>query len=163
MRSTYFTVAVLTVMTGCGGGQEVLSGDAVALAPMPENVREVYDSNSGYEEPTRLVVRSQEEWTRVWATLVARQSPTPPLPEVDFGTEMLLVAAMGTRNTGGYTIDIPTAVTRDGTLTAKVREESPGPNCILTQAVTTPAVVVRALRHDGSVEFVEEDGVHTCQ
>jgi hypothetical protein len=75
---------------------------------------------------------------------------------------MLLVAAMGTRSTGGYTIEIE-AVDRDSSaITASVRSRSPGKSCGTTAALTAPVDIVRIPRSDHPVRFVEEHIVTNC-
>jgi|SRR5215213_1258748 len=56
----------------------------------------------------RVVVRDRETWEDVWKRINPAPDP-PPLPEIDFTREMLVVAAMGSRPTTGYRIIIDKA------------------------------------------------------
>lgn len=110
---------------------------------------------SGVDRASRGVVRSQGEWQALWAQVVRGRQPTPATPAVDFEREMVIVAAMGTRATGGYAITVDSVTATPGALHVFVTERSPGRGCITTQAFTAPVDAV-ALPVDGrGVQFHE--------
>lgn len=84
------------------------------------------------------------------------------MPPVDFGREMLLVAALGTVSDGGPAITItgPRATAED--LDVDVRTTRPGRHCVSVQEVSTPADVVRVPRSYLPVRFVDHAGVRDC-
>ena len=84
------------------------------------------------------------------------------MPEIDFSKEMLLVAAMGTRNTGGYSIEIEAVDRSSSSITASVRTHSPGKTCGTTAALTAPVAIVRIPRSTLPVQFVEEHVITDC-
>lgn len=57
--------------------------------------------------------------------------------------EKVLVVFMGERSTGGYAIALSDIEDRDGTLMVKVREKSPKPGDIVTQAFTYPLLLIQ--------------------
>lgn len=118
---------------------------------------------SGLAQRERVVVRTDEEWTRVWERITHRVSPPVPRPAVDFSQEMVVVVAMGGRPTGGYAIAVEGVFEAEGRLYAAVLEKSPGAACILTQALTQPIDVVRIPRRDGIVSFVERAETVDCR
>lgn len=74
-----------------------------------------------------------------------------PQPRVDFSTEQVLVAAMGTQPTGGYGIEITKVTLMTGGFTGghafvEVTETVPAPGQIVTMALTSPIHVVRVPR-----------------
>ena len=57
------------------------------------------------ENSLRLVITNRDEFSDFWKRLTSRVPPggwVPPLPEIDFSKEMIVVAAMGARPTSGY-------------------------------------------------------------
>jgi PrcB C-terminal len=145
-------------MAGGGGGGQPLAGDPVVATPLP--VTGLAAWNTALLRRERLVVRSRAEWEALWARLQARLDPAPA---VDFAREMLLVAALGERPSGGYRVSIP-AVAQDGALLrAEVLEIRPGRGCMTTMAVTTPVAVVRVPRSEAPVEFVERTETRDCE
>jgi hypothetical protein len=76
---------------------------------------------------------------------------------------MVVVVALGSRSTGGYSILIDGANEGENAgLVITVRSISPE-NCVVTAAFTQPVDVARLPRRDGSVVFLERSEVHTCQ
>jgi hypothetical protein len=113
--------------------------------------------------PARLVVKDAAVWGSVWRSIVGKVSPTPPEPSVDFAHEMVVVAAMGQRPTGGYVIDVIDAVSdKDGKLKVAVTETSPGQHCAVTDALTEPVDVVIVRRTEGAVDFGERQQTRDC-
>ena len=49
----------------------------------------------GISQRARLVIRDRAEFNELWDKIMSTTSDKPPLPEVDFSREMLIVAAMG--------------------------------------------------------------------
>lgn len=149
--------------TGEPGGS---SGDVERIPPdaTPVEVRPVADfPNSGIHVARREEVRSAGRWERVWEELVAGRAPTPAPPHVDFRERMVLVATMGERPSGGYEIAIERVLRTSGDrLLAVVRETSPGEGCVVTQALTAPAVAVSVPRVRGDVSFLEREETRDC-
>jgi hypothetical protein len=107
---------------------------------------------SGLHSETFRAVRSEKEWSALWQLLA--QSPrsdaghdTGP-PQVDFTKFTVLVAALGTRSTGGYAVSIQYAYDDGAVIHASVLEIRPGPNCTVTTAFTYPIVIVLLPRRD---------------
>lgn len=118
--------------------------------PCPQCSFEYY---SGLTEAQRLVVRDRAAWTEVWAAIWRRHSPLPALPEVDFARDMLVVAALGERPSGGYGILVDSAAATPEGLVVLIRTISPEPSCAVTLALTQPVDIARLPRHDGAVLF----------
>ena len=117
---------------------------------------------SGIPDARRLVIRTSVEWNALWEEVTQNRMPKPPPPEVDFEQYMVIVAAMGSRPTGGYTVTVDEVNQGQGQLLAEVRETSPGPTCMTTQALTAPVTAVRVVRSEGRVTFVEVQDQHDC-
>jgi hypothetical protein len=166
MRTTRLIPLMLAALAACAespaGGLPLvdLPGQAVAVTPVGERYPSYY---SGFEQSARIVVEDAEEWAQVWSRLWNNQHPVPPLPAVDFSREVVVVAAMGTRPNGGYSIRVQAAAVHEGSLTVRVVETSPGSRCVTTQAITTPTDVVRVARSGLPVRFTTATGVLSCR
>lgn len=119
-------------------------------------------SQSNIEKASRQVIQSQEEWRKWWERHNAVEEfidgetvPKQP-PKVDFDKETVLAATLGRRSTGGYSIRF-TEIDREGNaLTATLQITSPGPDDLVTMALTSPFAVIAVPKHTGSVEFIEK-------
>lgn len=114
---------------------------------------------SGIEDRRRLVVRDSATWASLWREITRPGGPPQPVPPVDFRREMLIVATMGTRSSGGYLILIDSVTTGS---VAWVRERSPGANCGRVGMLTHPIALARLPRADGPVSFRERAEVRSC-
>jgi protease stability complex PrcB-like protein len=104
---------------------------------------------SGIEERREVVVRTAAEWTALWK----QHSPGQKPPAIDFTRSMVAGVFLGSRPSGGYTIEV-TAVQREGgDLVVIYRESKPDPRMMVTQMITSPFHLVRFDRHEGPVRF----------
>jgi hypothetical protein len=117
--------------------------------------------SSGFERSARLVIRDSAAWRMAWDTVHIRSSPMP-LPAVDFSKEMIVVAALGLRNAGGYSIYVDSASESASGIEVVIRSVSPGKTCGVTAALTQPVDIARLPRREGAVRFAERSEVSEC-
>lgn len=122
-----------------------------------------YWMTSGLAGQERIVVRDSVTWAALWPRIVGSHSPRPPLPAVAFADEMLIVVSMGTRSSGGYITMIDSIGVTSDTLRVFVREQSPGPRCGTTAALTAPAALARLERSELPVTFATRETVRDCE
>lgn len=80
-----------------------------------------------------------------WQRIRSSDEIPDALPQVDIpGDSTTLVISMGTRPTGGFRIVLPDGATREGAdARLDVRLDAPPPDAMVTQALTSPCVLVR--------------------
>jgi hypothetical protein len=106
-------------------------------------------THSGIEDAREAVVRTQAEWLALWK---AHGQGEPPA-SVNFGKEMVAAVFLGTRATGGYSVQIAGTTREKDTLVIDYVEQRPAGDVIVTQALTSPFHIVRLPVHDGPVRF----------
>lgn len=136
-------------------------GDAVPVTRLRAEPYS-FTYSSGLEAPARRVIRDAESWREVWTAIWRRHSPELPLPAVDFASEMVIVAALGQRATGGYSIFIDSAEQTATGITVTIRSSSPGARCGVTGALSQPVDIARLPRTDGAVQFRERQETVDC-
>src|SRR5688572_2509444 len=163
MRRSYFLLLVGAAL-GAACSASMAPGEPGRAVPLVRLRPEPYSftNYSGLDQPERMVVRDEAAWREVWAAIWQGHSPEPPLPEVDFVQEMLVVVALGERPTGGFGIFADSAFTEGEELVIRVRTIAPGPRCYTTQALTQPVDVARVPRTDLAVRFRDQPEVHEC-
>lgn len=102
-------------------------------------------------------IHTQAEWAALWQTLettrIGRQKAPPP---VDLSKHTMIVAALGTRRTGGYSVLIQ-YVLDDGTAVhVSLLEVRPGPTCTVATTLTYPITLALIPRTDRPVKFERE-------
>ena len=97
--------------------------------------------NSGLERAEELVVRDQISWELVWARIHSIRRPVPPVPDVDFQRDVVVVVTLGQMRSGGFDIVITAAFREGAGVLVSVLEKQPGSNCAVTMSLTSPVDV----------------------
>lgn len=121
-----------------------------------------YALYSGISTPENLIIRDAASWSALWQLIHATENPVAPLPSVDFGQEMIVVAALGTRRTGGYNVLLTEATEDASGIHVQIVATSPGSDCLTTQALTQPVDLARVARRDAPVQFSITVSVTPC-
>jgi|CXWL01.1.fsa_nt_gi hypothetical protein len=121
-----------------------------------------YTLSSTFEEAGQFIARDESTWRDLWQRVHGRSRPVPPLPTVDFGQEMIAVAAMGRRPSGGYAIRLELAYREGPTTVIVVRQEQPGRGCIVPSALTYPVDIARLPISPDPVTFKVEVITRDC-
>lgn len=100
-----------------------------------------------------IVISSNDKWVRVWDSIHKDTCPRPSLPEVDFNHQTVLASFMGTRPTGGYSIEIHQVKKEGEKIVATIKTQSPEPGEMVTMAITRPFHVVMVDVADKEIEF----------
>lgn len=163
----FWMMAGCLLAAGCadGGPTDTVESRSGAAAGARVELRALFPQPlhySGMDAPAREVVRSDASWQTLWTRIHRHLQPAPRVAAVDFGREAVVVAAMGSRATGGYVITVDSATAAPDTLHVFVTERSPGRTCVTTQAFTAPVHAV-AIPADGrAVRFHENAVVDPC-
>ena len=137
--------------------------DTPASVPGIQPMRQlVQEHGSGITDSTRRIVTDADEWAELWGEVYAQRGSAPPVPDLDFSREMVVLAALGTRPSGGHAIHIDSARTTVGALEIFVRRIVPGPTCGTTAALTEPVTAVALPRTSLPPRFVEREVVTDC-
>lgn len=151
MRRPIVVLVVVGVVSalGCarGGGTMVVP----SLAPVTASTRLYSDDGPAFTDSVRLAVRDMATWQQVWAQATSTQAEPPPLPQVDFSQEMVLVAAAGQMHPGDQ-IRVDSAGVRAGVFVAVVRTITA---CRPFPAAAYPLDIVRVMRSDLEVTWTE--------
>jgi hypothetical protein len=108
----------------------------------------------------------ESEWCSLWDRIYSIDSPKPPCDTslIDFRTEVALVAAIGGRPDGCFSVKI-TCVHRDSvsnSLTVYVTESTPGANCLCTASLVNPIDVVKVSDPVGFATFIQQTAPASC-
>lgn len=134
--------------------------DAVLLAS--QEVVSIQESWSGYGSIVRTVITTPQAWAEAWATLYSAVTPQPSRPDIDFAANVVVLAAMGTRPSGGHSVTIEEVRAHMGALYVAVRERSPGPACGTTGALTAPVHAVQVPREATAAFFTVTKETYAC-
>lgn len=119
------------------------------------------DAMTGIEQSRRLVLRNEADWVEVWELWNRTVEPKPELPAVDFATEMVVVAAMGSRPSSGFAIGVDTVAEEPARVLISTFTVRPG-DCGVLAVITAPAVAVAIPTTQKPVSFTNTAYVHDC-
>jgi hypothetical protein len=141
-----------------------------AMGPKRPGPRTSFTTGGGIWDQLRMVVRDRDAWLDVWKRIYSPgpghgpYPELPPLPEIDFSREMVVVAAMGRRPSTSYAIIIDGAYERnDYRLEVVVRSVENRRGCMAMTMMTAPIDIVRLPKTERSVIFREIEVVPDCQ
>ena len=106
-------------------------------------------TQSRVEEARNVVVRSDEEWAKLWRA----HAPEKPRPPVDFSRDMVVGVFLGSRSTAGYNISIVSTFAKDGHVLVRYQESMPRPGTMTAQILTFPYHLVAVPKRAGEVNF----------
>ncbi len=148
------SLACLVILCSCRTRKSAYSTDATGKPLFTTLARGSY---SGIDQSVDITITSQEKWEELWNEVHRDYlSPVPALPEVDFAAETVAAAFMGSRPTGGYSIEIEKICRQQGKYTAVVRTVSPQPGEMLTMAITRPFHIIKIDRPEMEIEFIRK-------
>lgn len=110
-------------------------------------------AQSGIRDPRGIAVRDGETWGALWQEHTAGVDPPLPVPEVDFGREMVVAFFLGERPTGGYSVEIVRIILWPDGLVVRVAVTQPESGEIVPQVLTQPFHIVRVKRVELPVLF----------
>jgi hypothetical protein len=117
-------------------------------------------SQAAYTTPTpaAYLASNQSQLLTLWGLATGNQVPPPPSPAVDFKRSRVVAFFWGQKPTGGYSVEYVRSQLLGSTLRITLRLVSPAPSAIVTQALTSPFVMLEAPGRFTRVEFVEANG-----
>jgi len=144
-RLIAFAVFTL-VIAGCNGESSPTGTDGVVA------FTNVYKAQvSGVASRRGEVISQASRWAEIWESIAAGQSPTPPMPSVNFDTSLLIFAAGGELSScSDFKVNSVKRV--DGALQIDVVEERRA-NCVCPAIVARPVHVVSVPRAATGAEF----------
>lgn len=149
-----------TMLTICGAllSLLVVGGEPGASAQSPTPVKMRTIAKGGFtalRDAKQEVVKDSARWKAIWTEHAGKS--TAPLPAVDFSKEFVIVAAMGQRPTGGYSIHVAKVDSSENKLKVYIERKSPAKGTMTIQVLTSPFEFVAVPKTDLPIQFVEMD------
>jgi hypothetical protein len=110
---------------------------------------------SGKKDATAQVISTKSAWEQLWKQHVSVLVPQPPVPEIDFETQVVVAIFSGEKNSGGYATVIKSVSAELNDVVVKYKLTEPQPNSFTIQAITQPYVMLRMNKPAGTVRLVK--------
>lgn len=117
-------------------------------------------SQAAYTAPTpaAYLASNPSQLLNIWRLATGNQLPQPATPSVDFNLNRVVAFFWGQKPTGGYGVQYVSSQLSGSTLRVTLRLVSPPPGAIVTQALTSPFVMLEVSGRFSKVEFVDAGG-----
>ena len=116
----------------------------------------------GISRRARLIISTRDQFTELWNEITSSTSAKPPLPEVDFSREMLVVAATGPEKEP-HALIIDSACEVNNQLEVVVRNTKSVPCGASVGLQPQPVDIVRLPKTDLPVVFREIEDTFDCK
>ena len=134
IRAVCLLVATL-LASGCASSRS----ETAEGGPLARQITQ--SAHCGLTAPGHVHLKSIEDVEKLEA-LPARNLSLESLKNIEFEREHIVLAAIGQKSTGGYSVTLDSSEIRSGTLELRVRVTEPAPGTMVTQALTTPCAVI---------------------
>lgn len=134
IRAVCLLVATL-LAPGCASSRS----ETAEGGPLARQITQ--SAHCGLTAPGHVHLASRAEVQRLEA-LPGRNLSLETLKTVQFEREHIVLAAIGQKPTGGYSVTLDSSEIRSGTLELRIRVAEPAPGTMVTQALTTPCAVI---------------------
>lgn len=111
----------------------------------------------------KQLIRDRKTFEKIWKRLYISSTVPPALPPVDFKRESVIVVPLGQRSNGGTQIPYERLEDVGDSVRLTYVIEEAGKDCMTTQSITAPVLIIRTPRIDKPVTFVPEHLVRDCQ
>jgi hypothetical protein len=120
------------------------------------------ESALGIDRRTNYRIMSEAELEELWS-LVYGSGGGPQMPNIDFTTNEVIGVFDGSHTSGGYSVHVTRVEDKDGVRTIHIRRESPGENCVISEALTSPFQIVRVSKTLLPITRAEEEVTRECR
>ena len=161
-----FIAIILSIVIGgylfMNGGTQFNTPPGVAIETTDSSVMILAEGqNSGsVDRRTNYRIMTDVELQELW-TMVHGQSG-PGVPNIDFSEYEVIAIFDGTHSSGGYDVDITDITDANGVRAVHILRQSPGDNCAVTEAITSPFQIVRVSKSPLPISKEEEVRVNEC-
>ena len=154
-------IAILFVfLTACGSS--VTKNTSVVEENTNENMDQVgdipfmvlyQDSNSSFENIGFKVFEDSKDFEDALSMVNKTRQPGLMAPEIDFSKFRVALLQMGSRNSGGYAINVQRVEKTENNIIVYYKNRFPQPGEMVTMALTSPWTMVRFENHNLPVVF----------
>jgi hypothetical protein len=98
---------------------------------------------SAIDQPQQTVLHDAAAYAALWASHAAHEEPPAKAPAVDFAKDTVAAVFAGTQPTGGISLAVSSLRQEKDGWHLRLELRKPGPDCMVTQALTQPWMLVR--------------------
>ena len=117
---------------------------------------------SAIDQPQQTVLHDAAAYAALWASHAAHEEPPAKAPAVDFAKDTVAAVFAGTQPTGGISLAVSSLRQEKDGWHLRLELRKPGPDCIVTQVLTQPWMLVRIPGSGQTVRMTVQETVTPC-
>lgn len=117
---------------------------------------------SSVEDKREMLINNNDDYQKLMNEVYKNLDQMPRIPVVDFTKYSLIAVFIGQRPNGGYMVSID-SILDVSKIYVNVKEQTPGKNCNVTDAITRPYTIVKIPKTDKKAVFNTKQEVKDCQ
>ncbi len=117
-------------------------------------------TTSNVSERKNYKVVTKEQFAEIWG--MAYGDNAPEIPNIDFSKKEAFAIFAGTKPSGGYAISVKSVSDTATARNVAIQLSSPGNDCVVTQSLTSPFVIVEVAASDLPIQKNETTEVASC-
>lgn len=98
---------------------------------------------SGITERKNLIIRTQDEWAKLWNKHTSTRMPPPEAPVIALTENMILAVFMGEKASGGFAVEITRVEKCGDELVVFFSEVEPPADAVVTAVLTQPYHIIK--------------------
>lgn len=149
-----YRITAVEVQYGLESEGAVMGGNLSEVRVLRQGANSAYTGSA----PQAFLATSASSFAQIWALATGNILPRPAAPEVNFSQYSIAAFFVGQKPTGGYGVRFVSATSSAGTWRITVELLQPAPGAILTQALTSPYLILELPGAASRVEFVDASG-----
>ena len=111
---------------------------------------------SGFKEAAARVITTKKDWEELWKKHTSVLVPQPPVPELNFDTDVVAVIFSGEKRTSGYRIVIKSIEAEGNDVVVQYMETEPPADSFTLQVLTQPFEMIKISKPVGSVRLTKQ-------
>jgi len=123
---------------------------------LPYDIIEKGDQ-SGIDEAFTETYRTQDSFSSLWKKHTSNTFPSPDIPNIPFGSSMVLSIFRGMVNTGGYGIEITSVENLEDEIVVSCLKSDPAPWEVTATVLSQPYDMVNVTASDKPVRYIIEE------
>jgi hypothetical protein len=106
-------------------------------------------TQSNVDSARQAVAKTAADFATLWKT----HNYDKAVPAVDFSREIVVAVFMGSRPTGGFSVEITSVTESGGDVVVGYRERAPAADVVTAQVLTSPFHIVAIPKTEGRITF----------
>ena len=105
----------------------------------------------------QVIVTDENALSKLFSEINTNQEPGYTVPNVDFGSDLIIALFMGEKTTGGFSIHVENIIETSSNIEIVYKEKGPKPTDMVTMAITHPYCIIKIKKPNKEIKFLKTE------